>query len=129
MFEELLSKAHVLVHGYRPTALDRLGFDAATRRALSPGLIDVSLDAYGWTGPWSARRGFDSLVQMSSGIADSGMKWRKADVPVPLPVQALDHATGYLMAALAIRGCNRALAEWQRAWKRGSRWRVPPGSY
>jgi crotonobetainyl-CoA:carnitine CoA-transferase CaiB-like acyl-CoA transferase len=50
--------------------LDRLGFDAATRCALSPGLIDVSLDAYGWTGPWAARRGFDSLVQMSSGIAD-----------------------------------------------------------
>jgi crotonobetainyl-CoA:carnitine CoA-transferase CaiB-like acyl-CoA transferase len=70
MFEELLSKAHVLVHGYRPTVLDRLGFDAATRCALSPGLIDVSLDAYGWTGPWAARRGFDSLVQMSSGIAD-----------------------------------------------------------
>lgn len=109
MFAELLSKAHVLVHGYRPTALDRLGFDAATRRALSPGLIDVSLDAYGWTGPWAARRGFDSLVQMSSGIADAGMKWRKADLPVPLPVQALDHATGYLMAALAIRGVTQRL--------------------
>jgi len=109
MFEELLSKAHVLVHGYRPTALDRLGFDAATRRALSHGLIDVSLDAYGWTGPWAARRGFDSLVQMSSGIADAGMKWRKADLPVPLPVQALDHATGYLMAALAIRGVTQRL--------------------
>jgi len=109
MFGELLSQAHVLVHGYRPTALDRLGFDAATRRALSPGLIDVSLDAYGWTGPWAARRGFDSLVQMSSGIADAGMKWRKADLPVPLPVQALDHATGYLMAALAIRGVTQRL--------------------
>jgi hypothetical protein len=108
-FEELLSKTHVLVHGYRPTALDRLGFDATTRRALSPGLIDVSLDAYGWTGPWAARRGFDSLVQMSSGIADTGMKWRKADLPVPLPVQALDHATGYLMAALAIRGVTQRL--------------------
>jgi len=109
MFEELLSQAHVLVHGYRPTALDRLGFDAATRRALSPGLIDVSLDAYGWTGLWASRRGFDSLVQMSSGIADAGMKWRKADLPVPLPVQALDHATGYLMAALAIRGVTQRL--------------------
>ncbi len=109
LFEELLSKAHILVHGYRPTALDRLGYDTVARRRFLPGLIDVSLDAYGWTGPWASRRGFDSLVQMSSGIAEAGMKWHKADAPVPLPVQALDHATGYLMAALALRGVTQRL--------------------
>jgi hypothetical protein len=103
-FEHLLSSADVLLHGYRPGALDRLGYDSQTRRRLSPGLIDVTLDAYGWSGPWAARRGFDSLVQMSAGIADCGMKRACADRPIPLPVQALDHATGYLMAATAIRG-------------------------
>ena len=103
-FEALLRGADVLIHGYRPGALDRLGLDAAARRRLSPGLVDVALSAYGWTGPWSGRRGFDSLVQMSAGIAERGMTWRGADKPVPLPVQALDHATGYLMAAAAIRG-------------------------
>ena len=56
-----------------------------------------------WSGPWAKRRGFDSLVQMSCGIAEAGMHWAGRDVPVPLPVQALDHATGYLMAAAAIR--------------------------
>ena len=106
-FEALLSGADILLHGYRPGALDRAGFDAAARRAISPGLIDVCLCAYGWSGPWAGRRGFDSLVQMSSGIADAGMRWRNADKPVPLPVQALDHATGYLMAATAIRGLAR----------------------
>ncbi|MNX95601.1 CoA-transferase family III [compost metagenome] len=40
---------------------------------------------------------------MSSGIAEAGMRWKQADKPTPLPVQALDHATGYLMAASAIR--------------------------
>ena len=103
-FEALLPRADVLLHGYRPGALDRLGLDSAARRRLSPGLIDVALSAYGWLGPWAARRGFDSLVQMSAGIAERGMTWRGADKPVPLPVQALDHATGYLMAAAAIRG-------------------------
>lgn len=103
-FEQLLSRADVLLHGYRPGALDRLGYDVQTRRRLSPGLVDVSLDAYGWSGPWATRRGFDSLVQMSAGIADCGMKRAGAAKPVPLPVQALDHATGYLMAATAIRG-------------------------
>ena len=103
-FEDLLRRADVLLHGYRPGALDRLGLNAPTRRRLSPGLIDVTLSAYGWSGPWAARRGFDSLVQMSTGIAERGMTWRETDKPVPLPVQALDQATGYLMAAAAVRG-------------------------
>src|SRR5205085_4171306 len=64
---------------------------------------------YGWSGPWTRRRGFDSLVQMSTGIADAGMRWRRAEQPVPLPVQALDHSTGYLMAATAIRGLTERL--------------------
>lgn len=103
-FGELLAGADVLIHGYRPGALDGLGFDEAALRARRPDLVDVALCAYGGTGPWSQRRGFDSLVQMSCGIADAGMKGAGAERPVPLPVQALDHATGYLMAAAAIRG-------------------------
>jgi hypothetical protein len=106
-FEALLGQAHVFVNGYRSDALERLGYGPAERRRLAPGLIDVCLDAYGWTGPWAARRGFDSLVQMSSGIAEAGMGWRNADKPVPLPVQALDEATGYLIAAAAIRGVTQ----------------------
>lgn len=101
-FAALLSTADIVVHGYRPEALDRLGFGEAERHRLRPGLIDVSLDAYGWTGPLAGRRGFDSLVQMSSGIADAGMRGAGSERPVPLPVQALDHATGHLMAAAAL---------------------------
>lgn len=107
----LLAQADVLVHGYRPGALDALGLDAAIRRRFAPALIEVSLDAYGWQGPWRQRRGFDSLVQMSSGIAAAGMAWRRSDRPQPLPVQALDHATGYLMAAAAVRGLTRLWRE------------------
>lgn len=110
IFESLLANADILLHGYRPDALEKLGLGAARRREISPGLIDVSLCAYGWSGPWALRRGFDSLVQMSSGIAQTGMEWRKAKKPFPLPVQALDHATGYLMAAAAIRGVTERRA-------------------
>jgi crotonobetainyl-CoA:carnitine CoA-transferase CaiB-like acyl-CoA transferase len=108
-FLQLLAETDVIVHGYRPDALARLGVDAARRQAVRPGLIDVSLDAYGWTGPWAGRRGFDSLVQMSAGIAEAGMREMRRDRPTPLPVQALDHATGYLMAAAAIRGVTQRL--------------------
>ncbi len=109
-FEELLESADILVHGYRPGALDGLGFGETERLKISPSLIEVSLDAYGWTGPWRQRRGFDSLVQMSCGIADAGMHWANSTRPTPLPVQALDHATGYLMAAAAIRALGDVAA-------------------
>ena len=102
-FTQLLAEADVLVHGYRVDALDGLGFGAEARQSIRPGLIDVSLNAYGHSGSWAKRRGFDSLVQFSSGIAADGMTWRESDKPVSLPVQALDHATGYLLAAAVIR--------------------------
>lgn len=107
--KHLLGQADVLVHGYRPGALEGLGLGAQARQQLRPGLIDVCLNAYGWTGPLSGRRGFDSLVQMSSGIAHAGMLHASASKPTPLPVQALDQATGYLMAAAVIRGLAERL--------------------
>jgi crotonobetainyl-CoA:carnitine CoA-transferase CaiB-like acyl-CoA transferase len=110
-FERLISEADLFIHGYRPEALGALGYGEDIRRALNPSIIDVRLDAYGWSGPWRNRRGFDSLVQMSTGIAAAGRAWRGTDKPVPLPVQALDHATGYLMAAAAIRGLALRLSE------------------
>jgi crotonobetainyl-CoA:carnitine CoA-transferase CaiB-like acyl-CoA transferase len=101
---ELLAGADVLVSGYRDGALASLGLDRAARERIRPGLVDVALTAYGWSGPWAARRGFDSLVQMSAGIAATGMLAAAASKPVPLPVQALDHATGWLMGAAALTG-------------------------
>ena len=106
-FLALLAGADVLVHGYRSDALERLGLGQNVRRAVAPGLIDVSLDAYGWQTPWATRRGFDSLVQMSCGIASEGMARFGTEAPKPLPVQALDHATGYFMAAAAIQRLTR----------------------
>ncbi|NUO41929.1 MAG: hypothetical protein HOV82_07815, partial [Streptomyces sp.] len=51
-------------------------------------------------GPWSERRGFDSLVQVATGIAavEGSM-----EQPGALPAQALDHGTGYLLAAEVLR--------------------------
>lgn len=103
----LLAQADVVVHGYRGDALDALGLGAQARHAIRPGLVDVCLNAYGWTGPWRMRRGFDSLVQMSNGIASTGMRYFDRDKPTPLPVQALDQATGYLMAAAVLNGLTR----------------------
>jgi CoA-transferase family III len=110
-FERLAAAADVLVTGLRADALARLGYDDRALAALNPALIVASLDAYGWDGPWRYRRGFDSLVQMSAGIAAAGAAATGADKPVPLPVQALDHGCGYLIAAAVGRALTRRLAD------------------
>lgn len=107
----LIEEADVFIHGYRPGALDKLGLTSEFRRTINPDLIEVSLNAYGWEGPWAGRRGFDSLVQMSTGIADAGRCWASSETPTPLPVQALDHATGYLMAAACIKAIELSISQ------------------
>ncbi|MFD7260520.1 CoA transferase [Streptomyces sp. NPDC059874] len=107
VFEGLLAEADVVVTGYRPGALERYGLGAAELLERWPGLVVAELCAWGWRGwgPWAGRRGFDSLVQAGYGIAAA---CADADgVPGVLPAQALDHGTGYLVAA----GVLRALAE------------------
>ena len=93
----LAAEADVFVQSYRPGSL---GFTAADLAAARPGIVVVSLSAYGHTGPWRQRRGFDSLVQMATGIA-------AGDPPVPLPAQALDHGTGWLAAHGAMTALSR----------------------
>ncbi len=108
-FAELLAGADLLVHGLRPGALDALGLDQDTRQAIAPGLIEVTLSAYGWTGPWRGRRGFDTLVQNSTGIALAGGAWAGTGAPYRWPLSILDHSAGYLMAAAAVAAVARRL--------------------
>lgn len=104
----LLEQADVVIVGYRHGALGPFGLDRQSLSKKHPHLIIAELDAWGYTGPWVNRRGFDSIVQAACGIADA---YGTADgVPGALPVQALDHATGYGLAA-AIIGMVHARAE------------------
>jgi len=99
-FERLLDTADVVVLGYRPGALDRHGLGAAELLARRPGLVVAELCAWGWDSPWADRRGFDSLVQAGTGISEiEGTD----EGPGTLPAQALDHGTGYLVAAAVLR--------------------------
>jgi hypothetical protein len=107
VFDGLIAHADVLVHGHRFGTLERLGYTPERLSELNPNLVTTRVDAYGFTGPWSSRRGFDSLVQMSTGIAHGGT----AGKPSPLPAQALDHATGYLLAAATCRALVDGRAE------------------
>ena len=97
-FAALVRGADALVQSYRPGAVSKLGFGPEEAIALRPGLVYVSISAYGHRGPFSQRRGFDSLVQLATGLADEARHAYESEKPVPLPAQALDHATGWLAA-------------------------------
>jgi hypothetical protein len=104
----LVADADVFLQAYRPGALAARGFGPEELARVRPGIVYVSVSAYGHGGPWARRRGFDSLVQSASGIAFTERQAAGWNEPKHLPCQALDHATGYLaafgaMAALARR--------------------------
>lgn len=94
----LLAQADIFSQGYRPHSIAALGFSPEDAARISPGIVYVSLSAYGHAGPWAARRGFDSLVQTSTGFNHTEGQAAGVDGPKELPMQILDHATGYLMA-------------------------------
>ncbi|KDR82409.1 hypothetical protein GALMADRAFT_237704 [Galerina marginata CBS 339.88] len=119
--EKLVQGADVFLQAYRPGGIAGRGFgvdDVIKIRSESRdgGVVYASLRAWGWDGPWADRRGFDSLVQTATGFnADEGTAFQAFMasqgkgtqwVPKPLPMQALDHAAGYLLAF----GINVALA-------------------
>lgn len=109
IFERLLDTADVVVTGYRARALERLGLAPDSLVARCPGLVVARLTAWGSSGAAADRRGFDSLVQASSGIAwiesPDGVR------PGALPAQALDHSAGYLLAAGVLTALRRASTE------------------
>lgn len=135
--DALVADADVFVQGYRPGGLEALGYGARALAAQRPGLIIVSLTAYGTQGPWAQRRGFDSLIQAATGFNMAEAEAAGSAQPKALPMQILDHASGYLMAFAATAAKVRQLqmgGSWhvqvslaQTAhWLRGLG-RIPPG--
>jgi crotonobetainyl-CoA:carnitine CoA-transferase CaiB-like acyl-CoA transferase len=98
VFRGLLAQADIVSQGYRPKSIAALGFSPEDAAKINPGIISVSLSAYGHVGPWAERRGFDSLVQTSTGFNHAEGQAAGLEGPKELPAQMLDHATGYLMA-------------------------------
>jgi crotonobetainyl-CoA:carnitine CoA-transferase CaiB-like acyl-CoA transferase len=113
----LVRDAHVFIEGYRPGGIEALGFGPETLAALRPGIVSVSLSAYGGEGPWAGRRGFDSLVQSATGFNLAEAEAAGVDTPNALPVQLIDMATGFLIAF----GAEAALLRQQ---SEGGSWQV-----
>jgi hypothetical protein len=122
-------EADVFVQSYRPGTLAARGFSAEALARLRPGIICASLSAWGPSGPWRERRGFDSIVQAVSGIAQA----HGGEKPKLLPVSAIDYVSGYLMAfgvcvALARRASEGGSWQVGVALARVGKWIVDRGT-
>jgi len=113
----LCRETHIFVQGYRPGSLEQLGFGPKHLAAIRPGIIYVSLSAYGEAGPWTQKRGFDSLVQTATGFNAAEGEAFGAREPRALPMQILDFASGFLM----VFGAEAALL---RQAREGGSWHV-----
>ncbi|VIO65658.1 Acetyl-CoA:oxalate CoA-transferase [Bradyrhizobium ivorense] len=111
IMERLLAQADILSQSYRPQAIARLGFSPEQAARINPGIVYVTLSAYGHAGPWAERRGFDSLVQTTTGFNHAEGEAAGVDGPKELPAQMLDHATGYFMAFGAMMAKARQARE------------------
>lgn len=108
-FTELVKQADVLVDGYRPGALGRLGFGEDALRALNPGLVYARENCYGWHGPWAGRSGWqqtaDALVGTSRAFGAALGLGEQAVLPL---FPTADYGTGQagmlgVMHALMLR--------------------------
>ncbi|MCB1740969.1 MAG: CoA transferase [Gammaproteobacteria bacterium] len=110
---DLVRDCDVFSQGYRPTSLAARGLSPQALAELRPGLVYVSLSAFGHAGPWAERRGFDTVIQTVSGITDLQGRLFPGSEPGPqfYPVAAIDYLTGYLMAFGAMLALARRARE------------------
>jgi crotonobetainyl-CoA:carnitine CoA-transferase CaiB-like acyl-CoA transferase len=107
VLRDLVQGCDVFSQAYRPGSLDRRGLSPSELAALRPGIVVVVLDAWGFTGPWRERRGYDTVVQAANGMA-----WAEgAERPAGLPVAVQDYVAGYLMACGAMAALSRRVSE------------------
>jgi crotonobetainyl-CoA:carnitine CoA-transferase CaiB-like acyl-CoA transferase len=109
----LISQADVFSQGYRPGTLGSRGLSPEELARLRPGLVYISLSAFGHRGPWASRRGFDTVVQTVSGITlrQGALFPGKEPGPQFYPLSAIDYCTGYLMAMGAMLALARRAQE------------------
>jgi crotonobetainyl-CoA:carnitine CoA-transferase CaiB-like acyl-CoA transferase len=107
----LVGECDVFCQSYRPGALAHLGLGPEDLARLRPGIVYVTLSAFGHTGPWRDRRGFETIIQSVSGMAHEQGMAAGAEGPRHLPAQVVDHGTGYLAAFGALVALARRARE------------------
>jgi len=106
VMRRLIRSADIFSQGYRPGTISDKGFSPEALAELRPGIVCVSLCAFSHAGPWSHKRGFDSIVQCCTGLVYEHSEGRGGP-PIHLPAQCLDYITGYIGAFGAMEALRR----------------------
>lgn len=109
MVKQLLTKADIMMHNFRPGVMDRLGLDFETVKKINPGIIYAEINGYGSEGPWTELPGQDLLLQAASGLA--WLSNNSNENPTPMGVAVVDimagtHITQGILAALYRKGIS-----------------------
>lgn len=104
---QLIRKADVMLHNFRPGVMLRLGLDYGAVRSLNPGLVYGMITGYGKNGPWAGKAGQDLLLQSLSGL--TWLSGNADDGPVPMGLAIADifagaHLVQGVLACLVRRG-------------------------
>ena len=107
--KQLLAKADVMLHNFRPGVMDRIGLDYKTVKAINPGIVYAEVSGYGNEGPWKDLPGQDLLLQAVSGL--TWLTKNESDDPTPMGVAVVDilagtHVAQGILAALYQRAIN-----------------------
>lgn len=110
VFEQLLDEVDVVVDGYRPGALEKLGYgpramaEMAARRG--KGIVYVNENCFGYDGEWAGRPGWQQIADCVTGIAWEQGRFMGLDEPVVPPFPISDYGTGCIGAIAALVGLH-----------------------
>ncbi|KFY28032.1 hypothetical protein V493_03128, partial [Pseudogymnoascus sp. VKM F-4281 (FW-2241)] len=108
VFEELLQEADVVVDGYRPGALEKLGYGPTALTALAEkrgkGFVYVNENCFGYDGEWAYRAGWQQIADCATGIAWAQGAYMGLSEPVIPPFPISDYGTGAMGAIAALTG-------------------------
>jgi crotonobetainyl-CoA:carnitine CoA-transferase CaiB-like acyl-CoA transferase len=93
----LVTRADVMLQGFRPGALERKGLGRADVRKLNARIVYATLSGFGVTGPGADRRGIDHIIQAESGMA-------KLMGAVNQRLSMIDAATGIAIGQAVLAG-------------------------
>ena len=104
---QLIQKADVFIHNFRPGVIEKLGFHYEALRSVNSSIVYAEVTGYGKEGPWKEKPGQDLLVQSLSGLP-----WLNGDAdqpPVPFGLAVADlfagaHLVQGILACLVRRG-------------------------
>ena len=109
--KDLVIGADIFSQGYRPGAMEKLGFGPEELSEIRPGLIYLSINCYGFDGEFSDRGGWEQVAQIMTGLTTMDDGSNKMNPPSLLPAAANDYITGYLGAYGALLALARRAKE------------------